>query len=119
LYLFEEYKLLMHPGDTAVVIWTEIIRAYNIHGQGQEALQLFHEMKESGLSPNEYTYLLILGIITRLRNLQEGQQVHAQLKVLVKFKHFQYLHFTGEVWRHGPLSYDCCKFTHLHVFEVW
>jgi pentatricopeptide repeat protein len=102
-----------------VVTWAAIIQAYSIHGQEQEALQLFHEMKEYGLSPNTSTYLYILSIIAHLRNLQGGQQVHAQLKVLVKFKHFQYLHFTGEVWRSHSLSYDCCKFTHLHVFKVW
>jgi pentatricopeptide repeat protein len=97
LYLFEKYKPSMQPGDTAVVTWGVIIQAYSMHGQGQEALQLFHEMQESGFSPNEHTYLLILTVIADLGNLQEGQQLHTQLKVLVKFKHYQYLQFTGEV----------------------
>jgi pentatricopeptide repeat protein len=119
LYIFEEYKPLMQSGDTAVVTWGVIIRAYSIHGQGQEALQLFHEMQESGSSPNEHIYLSILSVIADLGNLQEGQQLHAQLKVLVKFNHYQYLHFTGEVWRYGPLSYNCCKFTHFNIFKVW
>jgi hypothetical protein len=39
-------------------------------------------MQECGLSPNEYTYSSVLSVIAGLRNLQEGQQVHTQLKVI-------------------------------------
>jgi pentatricopeptide repeat protein len=83
LYIFDEYKPLMQSGDTAVITWTAIIRAYNIHEQGQEALQLFHEMQESGVVPNEYTYSSILSTIADLTNLQEGQQIHTQLMVIL------------------------------------
>jgi hypothetical protein len=38
-------------------------------------------MLETGLSPDEYTYSSILSVITDLTNLQEGQQIHTELKV--------------------------------------
>jgi PPR repeat family len=83
-------------------------------------VHIFNEMKESGLSPNEYTYSSILNAITGLENLQEGQQVHAQLKViLIQFKPFQYLQFIDKVWRTGSLSNSCDKFTHYHVCKVY
>jgi hypothetical protein len=85
-----------------------------------DKVYIFNEMQECGLSPDEYTYSSILSVIADLGNLQEGQQVHAQLKViLIQFKTFQYLQFTGEIWRSGSLSYNCCKFTHLHIRKMW
>jgi hypothetical protein len=76
-------------------------------------------MQDSGVSLDEYTYSSILHIIADLGNLQEGQQIHTQLTVIQSRKNTKYSHFTGELWRPDSLSYDCCKFTHLHVFEVW
>lgn len=42
-------------------------------------------MQETGLSPNQYTYSSILGIIADLTNLQEGQKIHTQLMVTAHF----------------------------------
>ena len=84
MHIFQKYKPAIQCGDTAVVTWTSIIQACNICGQDQEALKLFHEMNQSGVTPNEYTYSSILSVIADLRNLQEGQKVYTQLKVILK-----------------------------------
>jgi pentatricopeptide repeat protein len=86
MHIFEEFKPALQPGDTAVNTWTAIIRAHNVHGQGQQSLKLFHEMQESGVVPDEYMYTLMLSVIADLTNLQEGQQIHTQMKVMVQFK---------------------------------
>ncbi|KAF7152454.1 hypothetical protein RHSIM_Rhsim01G0103000 [Rhododendron simsii] len=40
--------------------WSTIIGAYGLHGYGEEALQLFHEMQERGGEPDSITFLAIL-----------------------------------------------------------
>ena len=42
---------------------------------------IFVEMQESGFSPDEYTYSPMLSVIANSGSLQEGQQIHTQLKV--------------------------------------
>jgi pentatricopeptide repeat protein len=80
-HIFIECKSVQKFGNNAILAWTAIIKAHNIHGQTQEALQLFHEMQEAGVLPDEYTYSCILSVIADLASLHEGQHIHTQLMV--------------------------------------
>jgi pentatricopeptide repeat protein len=80
-HIFTEYKHVLKPDNNSILVWTAMIKALNMHGQAHEALQLFHEMQEAGVSPDEYTYSCILSVIADLANLPEGQHIHNQLMV--------------------------------------
>jgi pentatricopeptide repeat protein len=58
LHIFEEYKLAVQHVATAV--WTVIIQAYSIHGQGQEVLQLFNSMQQHKVKPDATTLTCVL-----------------------------------------------------------
>jgi pentatricopeptide repeat protein len=73
--IFDEYKPTLQSGHKTVVTWAAIIHAHNIHGQAQEALHLFYEMQQAGVTPNDHIYSSILSIID-LSSLHEGHNIH-------------------------------------------
>ncbi|XP_057791634.1 putative pentatricopeptide repeat-containing protein At3g01580 [Salvia miltiorrhiza] len=59
--------------DRDVVMWSSMLAAYGIHGRGREALDLFDEMiKNSGVMPNEVSFLSILSACSHAGLIQEG-----------------------------------------------
>jgi pentatricopeptide repeat protein len=104
-HIFDGYKplLLARDNNNTVVTWTAIIQAHCTCGKAQEALQLFQEMQEAGVVPNEYTYSCILGAVADLVSLHEGQHIHTQLLVIYKLGYAIHQFFTivtGEI--QGP-----------------
>lgn len=82
---------------------------------------MFDEMLNSGVAPNEFTYLYILGAIT---NLNEGHIIHSQLMVCPHFTifFFQYWWLAGDVWR--ACSISCYSFKYdtprnLIIFHIF
>ncbi|XP_068664067.1 putative pentatricopeptide repeat-containing protein At3g49142 [Aristolochia californica] len=61
----------MHGRD--VVSWTSMISAYGMHGKGQEAVCLFHMMRESGLKPDHIAFVSILSACSHSGLLSDGQ----------------------------------------------
>lgn len=62
----------LHRRD--VVSWTAIIVTYVQHPR--KALELFQQMLQAGLMPNEFTYVSILTACTNLKALGQGQVAH-------------------------------------------
>jgi pentatricopeptide repeat protein len=81
-HIFTKYKYLANLGNNIAPLWTTIIQAHNSHGNAKEGLRLFHEMKQEGVTPDEYTFASILSVIAELGNLKEGQHIHSQLMVI-------------------------------------
>ncbi|KAH7281447.1 hypothetical protein KP509_36G048100 [Ceratopteris richardii] len=65
------FSQLLHPD---VISWTAIIVAYLQHPR--KAIQLFKDMLQKGLSPNEFTYASVLTACTSLGSLSKGQIAH-------------------------------------------
>ncbi|GAB4841431.1 hypothetical protein Ancab_022152 [Ancistrocladus abbreviatus] len=42
------------------VSWTSLLAGYGMHGRGEDALHIFHEMRRAGLSPDGVTFLVLL-----------------------------------------------------------
>lgn len=42
------------------VSWTSLMTGYGMHGRGEEALQVFDEMRTSGLVPDSITFVVVL-----------------------------------------------------------
>ncbi|RZC77031.1 hypothetical protein C5167_001168 [Papaver somniferum] len=55
-----------------VVVWSSMIVSYGLHGQGQEAIDLFQEMKLAGVKPNDVTFLGLLIACNHSGLVQEG-----------------------------------------------
>nr|GMD85435.1 pentatricopeptide repeat-containing protein At4g13650 [Ipomoea batatas]GME15343.1 pentatricopeptide repeat-containing protein At4g13650 [Ipomoea batatas] len=54
------------------VSWNAMITGYSQHGLGNEALELFEEMKNAGVIPNYVTYVGVLSACSHVRLVDEG-----------------------------------------------
>eukprot|EP01018_Ginkgo_biloba_P007202 Gb_06523 [translate_table: standard] len=61
-----------------IVSWNSIIGGYSHHGNGEEALQLYCEMHQVGIKPDEFTFAsIVLGVSTSPAASEQGKVVHA------------------------------------------
>eukprot|EP01018_Ginkgo_biloba_P019743 Gb_26052 [translate_table: standard] len=60
----------------SVVSWNAMIAGYMQNGNGGEALKLFSEMKEAGVTQTAYTFTSALKACADLADLEGGKQVH-------------------------------------------
>ncbi|PHU12907.1 hypothetical protein BC332_19837 [Capsicum chinense] len=71
--VFEELK------DRTIVSWSAMIQGLAIHGQADEALELFNEMIRMGVKPNEVTFLGILHACSHMGMIKEGREFFASM----------------------------------------
>ncbi|XVE68164.1 hypothetical protein DITRI_Ditri09bG0046900 [Diplodiscus trichospermus] len=62
-----------------VVVWTGIMAAYFQNGCFEEALNLFSEMKLDGISPNEFTFAVMLNSTSGLSALGHGDVLYGEI----------------------------------------
>lgn len=58
-----------------------MIQAYCNHRQVEKALTLLEEMNSAGMTPDEYTYSIVLKTLTDNAYFEEGQRIHNKLRV--------------------------------------
>ncbi|KAJ7514776.1 hypothetical protein O6H91_23G058700 [Diphasiastrum complanatum] len=63
-----------------VFSWTAIISAYVDHGQGEEAVKLFHQMQRTGIAPDKVACVVVLKAFATIAALEEGKQLHSHIK---------------------------------------
>lgn len=63
--------------DQNVVSWSSIITMYAQQEQCEEAFELFYQMQQVGISPNNVTFS---GILDACSSLAEGKQIHASIQ---------------------------------------
>ena len=54
------------------ISWTSIITACAKHGFALKALELFYEMLEAGVMPNEVTYIAVVSACSHAGLINEG-----------------------------------------------
>uniref|UniRef100_A0A1D1XHH6 Pentatricopeptide repeat-containing protein At5g66520 n=1 Tax=Anthurium amnicola TaxID=1678845 RepID=A0A1D1XHH6_9ARAE len=59
--------------DRTVVSWSAMICGLAMHGQGEEALQLFSRMTTAGIRPNGVTFLGLLHACSHMGLLEQGR----------------------------------------------
>ncbi|CAL4971919.1 unnamed protein product [Urochloa decumbens] len=69
--------LLMHNRDMA--IWNAMIFGHAQNEQGEEAVKLFSQLRASGVTPNEFTFVALVTVASNLASMFHGQQFHAQI----------------------------------------
>lgn len=62
-----------------VVSWTSMISCYVHNGLANEALELFHLMKETGVEPDSISLVSILSAAASLSALKKGKEIHGFL----------------------------------------
>lgn len=65
--------------EKTTVGWNTIIAGYALHGYSEEALDLYYEMRDSGVKMDHFTFSMIIRICTRLASLEHAKQAHAGL----------------------------------------
>lgn len=62
-----------------VVCWNSIISGFSLNSLDKEALALFQQMRQNGMSPTHFSYATILSCCAKLSSLFQGRLVHAQI----------------------------------------
>lgn len=62
-----------------VVSWTAMVTTYAQLGYGKDALHLFEQMQEQGVTPDKLTFASIIDVCGNLAALGEGKQIHGSI----------------------------------------
>ncbi|KAL6984354.1 hypothetical protein U1Q18_017732, partial [Sarracenia purpurea var. burkii] len=71
--------------------WNSMISSYAIHGQCQEALELFGKMEQSTEKPNDITFLSVLSACAHGGSVEEGLETFSKIKkhgLTARIKHY-------------------------------
>ena len=60
------------PKSKSIVSWTTMIAGVAMHGNGEEAIQLFNDMEESGIRPDGITFISILFACSHAGLIEQG-----------------------------------------------
>jgi pentatricopeptide repeat protein len=69
----------MEPDQRTIVAWNSMLAAYVLHGRSEDALELYNEMRRSGVDMDQFTFSTMLGVFSRLGLLEHAKQAHAGL----------------------------------------
>ncbi|XP_057984291.1 pentatricopeptide repeat-containing protein At5g03800 isoform X2 [Malania oleifera] len=75
----DAYEVFVGLSSPDVVSYTAMVSGFAKSGREAEAVDLFYEMRSSGIEPNEYSFVAILTACIRVAELQLGFQVHAMV----------------------------------------
>ncbi|XP_026434107.1 pentatricopeptide repeat-containing protein At3g09040, mitochondrial-like [Papaver somniferum] len=62
---------------TNTVVWNAMLGGYAQNGQSLEVKEIFSNMRNSGLEPDEFTYTKVLSAFGQWESLEMGRQFHA------------------------------------------
>lgn len=78
--VFEDaIKLFEDMPARDVASWNNVISCYYQDGQSKKALELFEEMRVSGLKPDSVTLTTAISSCARLLDLERGKKIHMEL----------------------------------------
>lgn len=63
-----------------VCSWNAMLMAHSQHGNGVEALELFRQMEEQGVEPNEVTFVALLSACAHSGLVCEGQNFYVSMR---------------------------------------
>ena len=66
-------------GKRDIISWTALIEGYVQHGHCEEAFEVFRQMQQVGLKPDQITYISILKACACSTALERGKEVHAHI----------------------------------------
>ncbi|KAL3536304.1 hypothetical protein ACH5RR_004765 [Cinchona calisaya] len=75
----EARKVFDEMAERNVVSWTSVIAGYSQNGQESEAINLYLQMRQAGLMPDQYTFGSIIKACSDLNAVMLGKQLHAHV----------------------------------------
>ncbi|XP_057974211.1 pentatricopeptide repeat-containing protein At3g24000, mitochondrial-like [Malania oleifera] len=69
-----------------LVSWTSMITGFAQHGQSQQALQLFEDMRRAGVRPNKITFVGVLSACSHAGMVDEAMSYFEMIKAEYKIK---------------------------------
>ncbi|KAK7852426.1 pentatricopeptide repeat-containing protein, partial [Quercus suber] len=66
--------------NKSIVSWTTMIAGLAMHGNGEEAIQLFHDMEASGIRPDGVTFISILYACSHAGLIEQGCKYFSKMK---------------------------------------
>ncbi|KAJ7528356.1 hypothetical protein O6H91_15G000100 [Diphasiastrum complanatum] len=73
------HKVFKNMPQHNVYSWTAIISAYADSGEGEEAINLFQQMQETGLAPDKVLFVVVLKACASLAGLEQGRKLHSDI----------------------------------------
>ncbi|KAI9110387.1 hypothetical protein K1719_018547 [Acacia pycnantha] len=73
------HKIFQEMPNQDSVSWSTLITAYGLHGCGEQALNLFFDMKDKGVKPDSICFLAILSACNHSGLVVEGQKLFKQI----------------------------------------
>uniref|UniRef100_A0A2N9FRN0 Pentatricopeptide repeat-containing protein n=1 Tax=Fagus sylvatica TaxID=28930 RepID=A0A2N9FRN0_FAGSY len=61
------------------VSWNSLISGYSENGFSSQALEVFFQMRDLSLQPNEYTLASILEVISNFNSVMQAMQIHSHM----------------------------------------
>ncbi|CAM8989062.1 unnamed protein product [Rhodiola kirilowii] len=88
-----------------VVVWSAMIVGYALHGQGRQALDLFSIMKQTGVSPNDVTFVGLLMACNHSGFAAQGLELFHSMKLYgIEPRHQHYACVVDLLARAGHLN---------------
>ncbi|KAL8550774.1 hypothetical protein ACS0TY_000015 [Phlomoides rotata] len=86
------FRVFNEMEDRNVISWTSIITGFAKHGYAKRALQLFNQMLDSGIEPNEVTYIAVLSACSHAGLIDEGwrhfESMHKEHGIRPRMDHY-------------------------------
>ncbi|KAL7001838.1 hypothetical protein U1Q18_002986 [Sarracenia purpurea var. burkii] len=70
------FQAIPSPDDVA---WTSMVSGCVENGEEDLALSVYHQMRQSGVPPDEYTFATLIKASSCLTALEQGRQIHANV----------------------------------------
>ncbi|KAI3813282.1 hypothetical protein L1987_18002 [Smallanthus sonchifolius] len=65
--------------EQTTVSWNAIISGFSLQEQSEAAQKLFHQMLQSGIKPDNFTFATVLDTCANLATISLGRQIHGQI----------------------------------------
>ncbi|RDX83210.1 Pentatricopeptide repeat-containing protein, partial [Mucuna pruriens] len=112
-----------HNSDKDVVMWSAMIMGYALHGQGREAINLYHEMKQAGVFPNDVTFIGLLTACNHSGLVKEGWELfHCMKDFEIEPRNEHYSCVVDLLGRAGYLCQACAFIMKMSIepgVSVW
>lgn len=74
------FQVFKEMGDHNVISWTSMITGFAKHGFATRALEIFHKMLETGIRPNEITYVAVLSACSHAGVISKGWEIFKSMQ---------------------------------------
>ncbi|PIN20517.1 hypothetical protein CDL12_06803 [Handroanthus impetiginosus] len=86
------FQIFNEMKDRNVISWTSIITGFAKHGFAERAVDLFKQMLEFGVKPNEVTYIAVLSACSHAGLIEEGwrhfDSMYKEHRIRPRMEHF-------------------------------